>query len=170
MSGTGRLDPRSGLFSQKLLETLLSHEVIRSRRYPSPVALLYLGLRCSQDASDQVTESAQLIFTNLLLSKIREADLPGIHEGNYLVIMPATDTAGARAAAERLLADFRGEQITRDAVPFEMSVSIGVSSHKGGEGISASQLLSEASTALGEARKRGPKSLVVFEEMKAAAD
>ncbi len=169
MSGTGRLDPRSGLFSQKLLETLLSHEVIRSRRYPSPVALLYFALRYPADASAQVTESAQLIFTNLLQSKIREADLPGLYEGNYLVIMPATDGAGARAAAERLLADFRGEQVTRDAVPFEMSVSIGVSFHKGGEGISTSQLLSDASMALWEAQKRGPKSLVIFEEMKADA-
>jgi diguanylate cyclase (GGDEF)-like protein len=170
LSGTGRLDPRSGLFSQKLLETLLSHEVIRSRRYPSPVALLYFALRYPKDASDQVTESAQLIFTNLLQSKIREADLPGLYEGNYLVIMPATDGAGARVAAERLLADFRGEQITREAVPFEMSVSIGVSSHNGGEGISASQLLSDASMALWEAQKRGPKSLVLFEEMKAEPD
>ncbi len=119
MSGTGRLDPKSGLFSQKLLETLLSHEVIRSRRYPSPVALMYFALRYPKDASAQVVESAQLVFTNLLQSKIREADLPGIYEGNYLLIMPATDAAGARVAAERLLADFRGAQVTRDAEPFE---------------------------------------------------
>ncbi len=170
MSGTGRLDPRSGLFSQKLLETLLSHEVIRSRRYPSPISLLYCALRYPKDASEQVVESAQLVFTNLLQSKIREADLPGLFEGNYMVIMPATDGAGARVAAERLLADFRGAQVTRDAEPFEMSICIGVSSHKGGEGISISQLLSDASTALWEAQKRGPKSLVIFDEIKAGAD
>jgi hypothetical protein len=161
MGGTGRLDERSGLFSQKMLETLLTHEVIRSRRYPNPVSVMYFGLLFPGPASEQILESAQLMFTNLLQSKLRDADLPGHYEGNYLVIMPATDGEGARRAADRLLADFSGSQVTRQAEPFEFSVSIGISSHPGGEGISASRLLSEASTALWEAQKRGPKNVVL---------
>jgi diguanylate cyclase (GGDEF)-like protein len=165
MSGTGRLDANSGLFSQKLLETLLAHEVVRSRRYPSPVALLYFALRFPKESSDQIVESAKLFFSNLLQSRLREADLPGHYEGNYLVIMPATDGAGAKTAAERMLADFNGSLLTRTAEPFEISICIGVSFHPGGEGISASRLLSDASTALWEAQRRGPKSLVVFDEI-----
>jgi hypothetical protein len=42
---------------------------------------------------------------------------------------------------------------------------IGVASHAGGPNISAAQLLSDASSALWEAQRRGPKSLVVFAEM-----
>jgi two-component system cell cycle response regulator len=165
MSGTGRLDASSGLFSQKMLETLLSHEVARSRRYPSPIALLYFALRFPKESSDQIVESAKLFFSNLLQSKIREADLPGHYEGNYLVIMPATDGEGAKTGAQRLLSAFNGSLVTRKAEPFEVSICIGISFHPGGEGISASRLLSDASTALWEAQRRGPKNLVLFDEI-----
>ncbi len=165
MSGTGRLDASSGLFSQKMLETLLIHEAVRSRRYPSPVSLLYFALRFPKESSDQIVESAQLFIANLLHARLREADLPGHYEGNYMVIMPATDGTGAKTAAERLLADLCGSLMTRTAEQFDISINIGVASHPGGEGISASRLLSEASTALWEAQRHGPKSLVVFEEM-----
>jgi len=165
-----RLDSKSGLFPQKMVEMLLLHEVMRSRRYPSPVSLLYFALRFPKNPSDQIVESAQLVVANLLQSKLREADLPGHYEGNYLVILPATDSAGAKAAAERLLADFCGTQITRSAEPFEISISVGVTSHPGGEAISVSRLLSDASTALWEAQKRGPRSLVVFGEIQGKPD
>jgi len=169
MDPAERLEIASGLFPQKMLEALVLHEVARSRRYPSPISLMYFALRYPENASAQVLESAQLFAANLLHSKLRDADLPGHYEGNYLVIMPATDGPGARIAAERLLAAFRGSQITRAAELFEISISVGVSSHPGGEGISISALLSGASSALWEAQKRGPKNLVVYEEMQADA-
>jgi diguanylate cyclase (GGDEF)-like protein len=165
MSGTGRLEARSGLFSQKMLETLLNHEVVRSRRYPSPVSILYFSIWFPKESSSEVIESAQLFMANLLHSKIREVDLPGHYEGNYMVILPATEGDGAKAVAERLLADFSGSLTDRKAEQYEISVCIGMSSHPGGEGISGSQLLSDASCALWEAQKRGPKNLVVFAEI-----
>jgi GGDEF domain-containing protein len=86
------------------------------------------------------------------------------------VIMPATDGAGAGTAAERLPADLCGSLITRTAEQFNISICIGVTSHPGGEGISASRLLAEASTALWEAQRRGPKSLVVSADMRGKTD
>jgi diguanylate cyclase (GGDEF)-like protein len=170
MDPAERLEIASGLFPQKMLEMLLLHEVVRSRRYPSPVSVLYLAIRYPKDASAPVVESARLVMANLLQSKLRDADLPGHYEGNYLVILPATDGPGARIAAERLLAAFHGSQITRTAEPFEISISMGVSSHPGGEGISISGLLSGASSALWEAQKRGTKNLVVYEKKQTNAD
>ena len=40
-----RLDAKSGLFPQSMLETLLAHEVASARRYPSPISLIYFALR-----------------------------------------------------------------------------------------------------------------------------
>ncbi|MGD0807719.1 MAG: diguanylate cyclase [Anaerolineales bacterium] len=160
-----RIDASSGLFPQAMLETLLAHEVARSRRYPSPISLLYFALRFPRDPSPEIVESAQILIANHLHAAMREADLPGLFEGNYLVIMPSTESDGARMAAQRMLENFPRSQITRTAELFQMSMCIGVASHKGGPDISAAQLLSNASTALWEAQKRGPKSLVVYGEI-----
>jgi diguanylate cyclase (GGDEF)-like protein len=170
MDPAERLEISSGLFPQKMIEMLLLHEVVRSRRYPSPVSVLCIAIRYPKDASAQIVESARLAMADLLQSKLRETDLPGLYEGNYLVIMPATSGPGAREAAERLLAAFRGSQVTRTAEPFEISISVGISSHPGGEGISLSGLLSGASSALWEAQKRGTKNLVVGEAQPTRAD
>jgi diguanylate cyclase (GGDEF)-like protein len=161
MDGGGCLNQRSGLFSQQMLETLLSHEVARVKRYPNPVSILFFALLLPASASDRVVESAQLALIDMLQSRLRDADLPGHYAGNFLVIMPATDGDGARTAAERLLAGFSGSQVTRLAEPFEFSVCVGISSHPGGEDISAARMLSDASGALWEAQRRGPKSIVL---------
>jgi diguanylate cyclase (GGDEF)-like protein len=170
MESADRLEKTSGLFPQKMLKRLLLHEVARSHRYPSPVSLIYLALCYPENASASVIESAQLVFANLLHSKLRESDLPGHYEGNYLVILPETDYAGARVAAERLLAAFQGSQITRSAEPYEISIHAGICSHPGGDGISVSGLAANASAALSEARLRGSKSLVVYGEMSTGAE
>jgi hypothetical protein len=160
-----RLDATSGLFPQAMLETLLAHEVNRSRRYPSPISLLYFALHFPRDPTPEIVESAKMLLVTHLHAAMREADIPGHYEGNYMVIMPATDYGGAKTAAERMLEKFPRSQITRTAELFDLSMCIGVASHEGGPKLSVDQLLSNASSALWEAQRRGPKSLVVYAEM-----
>lgn len=160
-----RLDAKSGLFPQSMLETLLAHEVASARRYPSPISLIYFALRFPRDPSPEIIESAQVLIATHLHEAMREADFPGHYEGNYIVVMPSTGSAGAKVAAQRMLEKFPRSQITRAAELFELSLCIGVASHPGGPGLSVGQLLSNASTALWEAQRRGAKSLVVYEEM-----
>jgi diguanylate cyclase (GGDEF)-like protein len=160
-----RLDATSGLFPQSMLETLLSHEVNRSRRYPSPISVIYFALHFPENPSPQIVESAQMLIVTHLHAAMREADIPGHFEGNYLVVMPATDDAGAKTAARRMLEAFPRVQMTRTAEQFELSLCIGVASHAGGPQISADHLLSNASSALWEAQRRGPNNLVVYSEM-----
>jgi diguanylate cyclase (GGDEF)-like protein len=165
-----RCDATSGLFPQAMLETLLSHEVNRSRRYPSPISLIYFALHFPKDPSPEIVESAKMLLVTHLHASMRDADIPGHYEGNYMVVMPATDYAGAKSAAERMLEKFPRSQITRTAELFNLSMCIGVASHAGGPNISAAQLLSDASSALWEAQRRGPKSLVVYAEMDKKGD
>jgi diguanylate cyclase (GGDEF)-like protein len=160
----------SALFPQEMLETLLIREVVRSRRYPSPVSLLHFALWFPKESTPQIVDRARQVVVDLLHTKVREADLPGYFEGDFLVILPATDSAGARIMAERLRTFFGGSPGATHDKPFDISVSIGMASHPGGEGISAYRLLSEAAAALKEARKRGPRSLVAFEEIPKGSD
>ena len=165
MDQEARLNSESGLYPQKMLETLLDGEVLRAKRYPGPLSVLYIGLRFDEDPSAEMLKNAQVILVNILHSGLREVDMPGHYQGNYLVVLPESDAEGARKAAERLVEDFGGKQVTRELREFGVSVCAGVASHPGGEGISSIELLSRASTALWEAHRRGPQNLVIFDHL-----
>jgi diguanylate cyclase (GGDEF)-like protein len=166
MDQESRLNVESGLYPQKMLESLLDGEVLRAKRYPGPLSVLYLGLRFDENPSPDVLESAQSYLADILQVGLREVDMPGHYLGNYLVVMPESDAEGAKKAAERLVEKFQGKQVTRQLQEYRVSVCAGVASHPGGEGISSIELLSCASSALWEAHRRGPRTLVLFDEMR----
>ena len=148
MEQESRLNAESGLYPQKMLESLLDGEVMRAKRYPGPLSVLYLGLRFDENPSPDVLESAQSFLADILQASLREVDMPGHYQGNYLVVMPESDADGAKKAAERLVDKFQGKQVTRQLQEYRVSVCAGVASHPGGDGISSIELLSRASTAL----------------------
>ena len=165
MEKADRLGSSYGLFPQNMLEILLAHEVNRSRRYPNPVSVLQLSLQFSQGSPAQFVESGQAAVIRMLNSTLRESDLPGQYQGNFLIVLPATQCTGARIAAERLMAAISGTPPFRDSGIIEVAVNIGIASHPGGEGISMSRLLSETSSALVAARHRGLRTIVTFGEI-----
>ncbi|MGD0172841.1 MAG: diguanylate cyclase [Anaerolineales bacterium] len=166
MDQDARLDAKSGLYTQKMLESLLTGELLRARRYPSPIALLYIGLCFDESPSPEIMESANSYLTNILHTGLREVDMPGHYQGNYLIVMPESDAGGARKAAQRLVEEFHGKRVTREMKEFGVSICAGVAFHPGGDGITADEMLSRASSALWEAHRRGPRTLVVFDELK----
>jgi diguanylate cyclase (GGDEF)-like protein len=166
MEQEARLDAKSGLYPQKMLESLLDGELLRARRYPGPIAVLLIGLSFDASPSPEIMESAHSYLTNILHTGLREVDMPGHYQGNYLIVMPESDAGGARKAAKRLVEKFQGKQVTRELNEFGVSICAGVAFHPGGEGITKDELLSRASSALWEAHRRGPRTLVEFDELK----
>ena len=166
MDQEARLDRESGLYPQRMIESLLDSEVLRAKRYPGPISLLYIGLCFDENPSADILDSARSYLANILHSGLREVDMPGHFQGNYLVVMPESDADGARKAAQRLVDKFQGKQVTRDLHEYGVSICAGVASHPGGEGISTQELLSHASSALWEAHRRGPRNLVLFEDIR----
>jgi diguanylate cyclase (GGDEF)-like protein len=166
MEQEARLDKNTGLYPQKMLESLLDGEVLRAKRYPGPISVLYIALRFDENPSGEILESARSFLADILQTGLREVDMPGHYQGNYLVVMPESDADGARKAAQRLVDKFQGKQVTRELIEFGVSICAGVSWHPGGEGISSNELLARASTALWEAHRRGPRNLVIFDDIK----
>jgi diguanylate cyclase (GGDEF)-like protein len=160
-----RLDEESGLYTQTIMQALLRHEVARIKRYPSPLSLMYVALQFSKPPSEDVYRSAQLFLANILQSRLREVDMPGHFEGNYLVALPNTDTQGTRTAATRLIQQARGKQISRSAIEYSVAICIGITSHPGGDSISLAEILSQAASALWEAERRGPESMACYDEI-----
>lgn len=165
MSEVTRLDSESGLYTQQMLEILLEREVGRSKRYANPLALIYLALRLPINPIREIRETARLVAANALQTGVREVDMPGHYQGNYLVALPETQYEGARKVAERLISRIHGDHATRENISFTLAACAGVAAHPGGQSISREELLSQAATALWEAERRGSQNLVLFSEM-----
>jgi diguanylate cyclase (GGDEF)-like protein len=160
-----RLNEESGLYTQPILQALLAHEIARIKRYPATLSLMYVALQFPTPPNEDILSSAKLQLANVLHSRLREVDMPGHFEGNYLVGLPNTETAGARTAASRLIHQIRGKHISRLTNEYEVSISIGIASHAGGPTASLAELLSQTASALWEAARIGPQTIVCFDEI-----
>jgi diguanylate cyclase (GGDEF)-like protein len=169
MTGELRLDEKTGLYTEKMLEMLLAREIIRVRRYPRPLALMHFALRFKEQATQEILDSTNLVVANTLHATLREVDMPGHYQDNFLVVMPETDIDGVRKAGNRFLQQIQSRQSTlADAlVPF--GICAGITSQPGGPELTMAEMLSQAATALWEAQKRGPQNLVLYDEIVGSA-
>jgi hypothetical protein len=103
MGSADRIDQTSGLFPQKILERLFLRDVVRSRRYPSPLSAFSFAIRYPIDASADVVESPKLVMANLLDYKLWEVDLPGHYDGNYLVDPARRQRAGRQGVCRTIV-------------------------------------------------------------------
>lgn len=124
-------DPLTGLLNRRALDTELQREWSRLQREGAPFALLALDLDHFKRVNDRyghlvgdevLTQTAQR-----LRETVRGADLVARTGGEeFVVLMPETDDAGARSAAERLRAAVAGTPYAVSTGPLPLSVSVGV--------------------------------------------
>ena len=153
------------LYPPESFQTLLEHEVRRSRRYGDPLTLLDLTLE-ADPADLQTLHSAEVFTMNVLNLRLRETDIPCKKDQEFLVLMPSTDEPGGRNACERLEELFNVESQTYDRVSFKLSAFIGMATLPGDRSISSKQLIRNASAALQHAQANRLKNTVVFSELK----
>jgi diguanylate cyclase (GGDEF)-like protein len=105
-------DPLTGLVNARSFAARLTQELERNRRYPRPLALLYLDLddfKVINDSHGHQTGDAVLrLVADAMRSSMRQADIVGRLGGDeFAVLMPETDPPLADAAAHRLAASLR---------------------------------------------------------------
>jgi diguanylate cyclase (GGDEF)-like protein len=124
-------DPLTQLLNRRGLEHALAQERQRQRRHGRPMALLALDLdhfksindRHGHGAGDQVLVQVAA----LLRAQCRGGDLAARTGGEeFLMLLPDTDLAGARQAAERLLHTLREHPLTAGGERLSVTSSIGV--------------------------------------------
>ena len=149
----------TGLYPHEVFKILMEYELARAQRYPNPICLLHISLNLEIAQPDSLTKLIQLL-AGILNTGLRVSDIPTYHEGDFLVLLPMTDATGGQAAAQRMIDRLKG---TGDLVEnIKFTIHVGISSHPGGKGLTADTLLSQAETALKEARKRGPAASALF--------
>ena len=150
----------TGLYDGEVFILLADYELSRAQRYPTPVTVLYITFNLDE-AKPEIVDSVQQVFAGILNSSLRVSDIPAQYGNDFLVLMPATDEIGGQAAAGRLIARLKGTRNFADGILFKFTVHIGISSHHGGEGTSAKELIVEAKQACQEAQKQGPQALAI---------
>jgi diguanylate cyclase (GGDEF)-like protein len=153
-------DPLTNLIIGRSFAARLSQELERNRRYPRPLALLYLDLddfKVINDSHGHQTGDAVLrLVADAMRSSVRQADIVGRLGGDeFAVLMPETDAPLADAAAQRLATGLR---TVFKGTP-TVTASIGVVSCSAPDA-NTDELLRRADQAMYEAKRTGKDRVV----------
>ncbi len=153
-------DQLTNVLNARAFVDRLTQELDRNRRYPRPLALLYMDLdnfKVINDTHGHHTGDAVLrLVADAMRSSVRHADVLGRLGGDeFAVLMPETDAALADAAAKRLIAGVRN---VFKGTP-NVTASIGVVSCAATDA-STDDLIRRADQAMYDAKKSGKDRVV----------
>ena len=153
-------DSLTNVLNARAFAERLGQELDRNRRYPRPLALMYMDLdnfKIINDTHGHQTGDAVLrLVADAMRSSVRQSDVVGRLGGDeFAVLMPETDASLADAAAKRLIASLRN---VFKGTP-NVTASIGVVSCTATEA-STDDLLRRADQAMYDAKKAGKDRVV----------
>ena len=153
-------DQLTNVLNARAFADRLGQELDRNRRYPRPLALLYMDLddfKVINDTHGHQTGDAVLrLVADAMRSSVRQADVVGRLGGDeFAVLMPETDAQLADAAAKRLVASLRN--VFRGTP--NVTASIGVVSCSATDA-STDDLLRRADQAMYDAKRLGKDRVV----------
>lgn len=154
----------TGIHDQDVFEVLFNYEINRIQRYPAPMTLLHIALAVDNYSAELKIKSRNGM-ANLLNRILRISDVPAHFGEDFLILLPATDEAGGRAVAERVLGHFRTTQNLVTGRLSKLDAFVGMSSRNPGEKVSAPELLAEAAVAMNAARDRQSFTCVAYSEI-----
>lgn len=150
-------DALTRVYTRRYFETRLAEEIKRSHRYGFSVSLAMLDVDHFKDYNDAYGHhSGDKVLRDLaaqLRGAVREVDVLGRYGGDeFAIILPDTDAQGSLALAERLREQI--EHYWQDEIP-PLTVSIGLTCHRGNQGTNPEELMMKADAAMYEAKNRG---------------
>lgn len=153
-----------GLYTNESFKILLDYEVARARRYPCPMTVLHLAAE-PDESSDEVKAMAYQVVSDILSRILRVTDIPTQLGEEFVILLPATDEAGGRALAERILLNVRTRQDFPTDKLFQMRLYVGLASRFMDSKTASQELLAEAAVAMNEARVKQAGSYIAFSDI-----
>jgi two-component system cell cycle response regulator len=130
-----RFDELTGLCNRRYLFDRLTQEMLRARRYGSPLTVLLVDLdhfkRINDTYGHIMGDTVLATVANLIRETIRATDIPGRYGGEELcIVLTETKSAGAQLVAERLRHRIAAEQFPDAAGGmFQITCSIGLAQY-----------------------------------------
>jgi diguanylate cyclase (GGDEF)-like protein len=157
-----RTDVLTGMYNRRHLEQELARLHNDSIRHRSPLCVLLLDLdrfkRVNDTYGHKAGDDVLQEFARRVTAELRAGDIGGRWGGEeFLVIMPRTELAEARALAERIRSVVAAEPVASTGVSIDMTVSGGCAL---GPGDSPAGLVQAADNGLYRAKEEGRNRLV----------
>jgi hypothetical protein len=153
------------LYSPEAFRTLLEHEVNRSHRYGDSLTLIDMIVE-TDPASPQNQHSAEVFTINALNLHLRNTDIPCKKDNEFIILMPATGTPGARTACERFKKLITIDPQPYDKVSFKLHIFVGMATLPNDDrSVTSEKLMRHAAEALQYARMNQLTSAISFTEL-----
>jgi diguanylate cyclase (GGDEF)-like protein len=167
-------DEMTGIWNFRYFRLRIEQEIERARRFRREVSLLLVDVDHFKDANDRYghPQGDQILreLARRVGASIRDVDTFARYGGEeFVLILPETDTHGAKAAAEkiRLAIAARPFEGIADTTPIRVTVSLGVACYPR-HAQSATALIQAADAAMYRAKTSGRDRVVVAEAVAGA--
>lgn len=153
-------DKLTGLLRKETFDDLLERLIKRAERFDKPLSLLMIDIDYFKRINDTyghetgnivLKEVSDIVHENVRQTDLASRTVAGRYGGEeFSVVLPNTDTGGAKVVAERLRKSIQERFKDKET---KVTVSIGVSSHDQDE--EAEKLYKDADQKLYEAKESG---------------
>ncbi len=166
-------DTLTGLYNRRYFHQILDYELNRAKRYHQPLSLIFIDLDHFKEINDSFGHSVGDQFLKQISQKLqslfRTTDLVARYAGDeFVAVLPATNSEGAMILARRLQEALGNYQIMARGKTLQVSVSIGVDTYEGSDGIGGVTFIDRADKAMYEAKAHGRNCVKSFQELSKA--
>ena len=124
-------DGLTGLYNHRVFQQKLTEELKRSERHDTPLSLLLTDIDFFKKVNDTyghpVGDFVLKGVSRILQNEIRDIDIAARYGGEeFVVILPGTDSLGAKNIAERLRKAIMAETFSSDNRTLKVTTSIGI--------------------------------------------
>ncbi len=167
-------DTLTGLYNRRYIQQILDYELNRSRRYRHPLSLIFIDIDHFKQVNDTYGHAMGDKFLKQVAAKLsglfRTTDVISRYAGDeFLAVLPSTHAEGASILAQRIRNVLDKYVIMCRGRSLTITVSIGLATYDGEEGVGSSTLLDRADQAMYEAKAAGRNCMKVFQAPEAAA-
>lgn len=160
-------DTLTGLYNRRYLHQILDYEINRSRRYRQPLSLVFIDVDHFKEVNDTYGHAMGDKFLKQIAQKLsgmfRTTDVVGRYAGDeFLAILPSTHTEGASILADRIHHVLGRYEIMCRGKSLTVSVSIGLATLNGEEGVGSASLVDRADQAMYEAKSAGRNCVRIY--------
>jgi two-component system cell cycle response regulator len=163
-------DGLTGLLNHRVFQEKLSAELKRQNRISGPVSLILTDIDHFKKVNDTyghpVGDLVLKGVSKIIRETLRDIDIPTRYGGEeFAVLLPGTDSAGAKHMAERLRKAVMDKRFSADSRSFGVTISLGIATSPA-DAKAKDVLLEKADQALYEAKHGGRNRSVVWSEIK----
>lgn len=160
MAEVATRDELTGLYNRRFLKEALKRELARAKRYGAGLVILMMDLDHFKEINDTyghtVGDMVLCKVGRMLLESMRQSDLVCRYGGEeFAVILPNTGGEEARLVCERFREKVSKHQFEYNSSKFQLTLSIGITSHDSSRDQSPLDLINNADQALYQAKREG---------------